>query len=100
MFAVTAGSDAEYGAKLAINREYQILRLKPKHIQPVIMAGIMAGLMTGFVTWLNLGFPANFLQLWGHAFMIAWPIAAGTAFLAIPVSVKLTQKLLSALGAD
>jgi len=73
------------------------MRLKPKHIQPVIMAAIMAGLMTGFVTWLNLGFPDNFLALWLHAFVIAWPIAAGTAFVAIPVSVKLTGKIIAAL---
>ncbi|UCV15511.1 DUF2798 domain-containing protein [Quatrionicoccus australiensis] len=75
-------------------------RLKPKHIQPIIMSGIMAGLMTGFVTWLNLGLPGNFLALWTHAFIVAWPIAACTAFLAIPVSVKLTGRILAWLGAD
>ncbi|MGE5469877.1 MAG: DUF2798 domain-containing protein [Bacteroidota bacterium] len=74
------------------------MKLKPKHIQPIIMAGIMAGMMTGFVTWLNLGFPNNFFSLWGKAFVIAWPLASGAAFLAIPVSVKLTSKIISALG--
>jgi hypothetical protein len=74
------------------------MNLKPKHIQPVIMAGIMAFLMTGFVTWLNLGFPENYLALWMRAFFMAWPIATCAAFLAIPVSVKLTGKILNWLG--
>jgi Protein of unknown function (DUF2798) len=74
------------------------MNLKPKHIQPVIMAGIMACLMTGFVTWLNLGFPENYFALWARAFVIAWPIATCAAFLAIPVSVKLTGKILNWLG--
>jgi hypothetical protein len=74
------------------------MRLKPKHIQPVIMSGIMAGLMTAFVTWLNLGFPENYFSLWGHAFVIAWPLASCAAFVAIPVSVKVTGKILALLG--
>lgn len=76
------------------------MRLKPIHIQPIIMAGIMAGLMTGFVTWLNLGFVPDFLSRWGHAFIVAWPLAACAAFMAIPISVKLTRKMLNALGAE
>jgi ABC-type phosphate/phosphonate transport system permease subunit len=72
--------------------------IKPKHIQPIIMAGIMACLMTGFVTWLNLGFPNDYFTRWMRAFVMAWPIAACAAFLAIPLSVKLTAKFLNWLG--
>lgn len=75
------------------------MQLKPMHIQPVIMSAIMAGLMTGFVTWLNLGIQPDFPARWGHAFIIAWPIATATSFAAIPISVKLTGKIFAALGA-
>lgn len=74
------------------------MNIKPKHIQPVIMAGVMAFLMTGFVTWLNLGLPDDYLSRWMHAFIVAWPLATCAAFLAIPVSVKLTGKILDWLG--
>jgi len=33
--------------------------------------------LTGFVTWLDLGIPANFLQLWG---VNALPITVGLTF--------------------
>ncbi|MDO9600113.1 MAG: DUF2798 domain-containing protein [Azoarcus sp.] len=74
------------------------MKLKPQYIQPVIMAGIMAFLMTGFITWLNLGIPANFLFLWARAFIIAWPLAALAAYIAIPVAQRLTKKIIAALG--
>lgn len=76
------------------------MNLKPKHIQPVLMAGIMAFLMTAFVTWMNLGFPPDYIIRWLHAFLVAWPLAAIAAYIAIPISAKATGKILRALGAD
>lgn len=76
------------------------MRLKPKHIQPVLMAGIMAFLMTAFVTWMNLGFPSDYVSRWLHAFVVAWPLAAIAAYIAIPISARATGKILRALGAD
>lgn len=73
------------------------MRLKAQHIQPVIMAGIMAFLMTAIITWLNLGFPPDYLARWAVAFVIAWPLAAIAAFVAIPVAQRLTKRILAAL---
>ena len=42
-----------------------------RFIFPVLMSGVMAFMMTALVTWLNLGFPADFLARWIHAFVIA-----------------------------
>lgn len=74
------------------------MALQAKHIQPVIMSAVMACLMTGFVTWLNLGLTADFLSRWLHAFALSWPVACAAAFLAIPVSVRLTGKILACLN--
>lgn len=76
------------------------MNLKPRHIQPVLMAGIMAFLMTAFVTWMNLGFPPDFIDRWLHAFVVAWPLAVIAAYIAIPISAKATGKILRALGSD
>jgi hypothetical protein len=76
------------------------MRLKPQHIQPVIMAGIMAFLMTGIVTWLNLGLVPNFVTLWARAFVVAWPFAALAAFIAIPIAQRLTKRIIAALWPD
>ncbi|MBR0567563.1 DUF2798 domain-containing protein [Azoarcus sp. L1K30] len=76
------------------------MRLKPQHLQPVIMAGIMAFLMTGVITWLNLGLPSDFIVRWLHAFIVAWPLASAAAYLAIPVAQKTTKRILAALYGD
>ncbi len=76
------------------------MRLKPQHIQPVIMAGIMAFLMTALITWINLGFPSDYIVLWAKAFVIAWPAAAVAAYIAIPIAQRLTRRILVGLYGD
>ena len=66
---------------------------KAKFIFPVLMAGVMAFLMTGLVTWLNLGFPADFLKRWMTAFIIAWPCAAP------PIGVRLSSHSATGISA-
>lgn len=70
---------------------------KAGYIFPVLMAGIMAFLMTALVTWINLGFPADFLRRWLGAFVVAWPCAACSAFLAIPVARRATAFIVAIL---
>lgn len=74
------------------------MKLKPQHIQPVIMATIMSFLMTAVITLINLGLRPDFLALWARAFVIAWPLAVAAAFIAIPIAVRLTQRILAALA--
>ena len=54
------------------------------------MAAIMAFLMTAVVTYINLGLPPDFLWRWMHAFLVAWPFATLAAFVAVPVSQRVT----------
>lgn len=75
------------------------MQIKPQHVQPVIMSGIMAFLMTAVITWLNLGLPADFLARWLHAFVVAWPLAAVAAFIAIPIAQRASRRIVAALGA-
>ena len=65
------------------------MQLQPKHVQPVVMAGIMA-----FITWLNLGWRPDFFKLWARAFVVAWPVASLAAFVASPIAPKITQAIL------
>ncbi|AOO80659.1 DUF2798 domain-containing protein [Bosea vaviloviae] len=71
---------------------------KARFIFPVLMAGVMAFLMTALVTYLNLGFPPDFVAHWLHAFVIAWPCAAGAAFLAIPLARRGTALIVKVIG--
>jgi Protein of unknown function (DUF2798) len=71
---------------------------KARFIFPVLMAGIMAFLMTALVTWLNLGLPPDFVRHWLAAFAVAWPCAAATAFIAIPVARRATGLIVRIIG--
>lgn len=71
---------------------------KARFIFPILMSGVMAFLMTALVTFLNLGFPPDFLARWLRAFAIAWPCAAVAAFIAIPLARRGTGFIVSIIG--
>ncbi|MBI3774587.1 MAG: DUF2798 domain-containing protein [Gammaproteobacteria bacterium] len=70
---------------------------KARFIQPVVMSGIMAFMMTAAITYMNLGGVADFVARWLHAFVIAWPIAALAASVALPLSQRITRTIVSRL---
>lgn len=57
------------------------------------MTGIIAFVVTLVATLLNLGFGHDFLRQWLSAYALSWPIAACTAFFAIPVARRVTAWL-------
>jgi len=70
------------------------MKLQTRYVQPMVMAAIMAFLMTAFITWLNLGWRADFVWLWLKAFITAWPLASVAAYIAGPIAPRVTQAIL------
>ncbi len=68
---------------------------KAKYIFPVLMSGQMVLMVTCLVTFLNLGLRTDFLGQWMWAFAISWPVAAGAAFIAIPMARRATKILVA-----
>lgn len=68
---------------------------KARIIRPVIVAAIMAFMMTAIITYLNLGFPPDFLKRWMIAYAVAWPFATLAAFVAVPIADRLTKKIIA-----
>ena len=64
----------------------------------VFMTAVMVALVTLIVTWLNLGLVAHFLGEWGRAFIIAWPIAAGAAYVVMPGARALAERIVGEPG--
>jgi hypothetical protein len=62
----------------------------------VFMTAVMVAMVTLIVTWLNLGFVAHFFREWARAFIIAWPIAAGTAYVVMPAARALAERVVRA----
>lgn len=69
-----------------------------RFVFPVLMSGMMAFMMTALVTWLNLGFQADFIARWLYAFTIAWPCAAISAFIAIPLARRATGAIVKMIS--
>jgi hypothetical protein len=62
------------------------------------MSSMMVAMVTLIVTWLNLGLRSDFMVQWGTAYIIAWPIAALTGFLVMPMARRLTTRVMSLIG--
>jgi uncharacterized membrane protein len=68
---------------------------KAKVIFPILMSSVMVFMVTLLVTFLNLGLPTDFLLQWIKAYFIAWPVAATTAYFAMPFARRMTQALVT-----
>ena len=61
----------------------------------LLMSSVMVAMVTLLVTFLNLGLPADFLMQWVKAYLIAWPVAATTAFVVMPPARRLTDRIVA-----
>lgn len=59
----------------------------------LLMSLQLSLLMTAWVTWINLGWSANYYQQWCHAFLLAWPAAALISLFTAPEIHKLSTIL-------
>lgn len=63
-----------------------------------IMTAVMVFMVTLIVTFINLGLRSDFLMQWAKAYIIAWPIAAATAFLVMPAARQTTDAIMRRIG--
>jgi len=73
---------------------------KARFILAATMSSMMVFMVTLIVTYLNLGIPPNFLTQWAKAYIIAWPIAAGTAYLVMPMARRFTTRVVALLDGN
>ena len=66
---------------------------KAKYIFPVIITAIIVFVVSAVVTWSNIGLAVDFMPRWLKAFIIGWPVAAVTAFIAIPYVRRATTSI-------
>ena len=64
---------------------------KAKLIYPVLTAGQMVLMVTLVATYLNLGWRSDFLLYWLKAWLVSLPVAAATAFIAMPLAQRATM---------
>ena len=64
---------------------------KARFIFPVVNTAIIV-FVVSVVAWTNIGFRSDFVGGWMHAFIVGWPVAAVTAFAALPFARALTLR--------
>ena len=71
---------------------------KARLILALLMSSVMVFMVTLLVTYLNLGFAANFLAKWVEAYFIAWPVAAITGHMVMPMARRFTDRVVARIG--
>jgi hypothetical protein len=71
------------------------MQAKARLILALLMSSVMVMMVTLLVTWLNLGLPPDFLMQWVKAYLIAWPVAAATAYVIMPLARQLTDRIVA-----
>jgi hypothetical protein len=70
---------------------------KARFIFPVVITAIITFAVSGALTFFSIGWRNDFVPRWWSAFAIGWPIAASTAYLAIPFAHSLTRRIVAAI---
>ena len=68
-----------------------------RFVFPVVITAIIVFVVSGVLTLFDTGWRNDFVIRWWSAFAIGWPIAAGTAYLAMPFARSLTQRIVAAI---
>jgi Protein of unknown function (DUF2798) len=71
---------------------------KTRLILVLLMSSVMVLMVTLIVTFLNLGLRSDFALQWVKAYLIAWPIAAMTGFVVMPMARRLTDQIVARLN--
>ncbi len=70
---------------------------KAKFVFPIVITAMIVFVVSAVVTLFNIGLRADFVRRWLAAFLVGWPVAAATAYLAIPVARGLTHRIVTVI---
>ncbi len=66
---------------------------KARFIFPIVVTAIIVFIVSAVVTFFNIGLRADFVPRWLAAFVVGWPVAAVTAFCALPFARAVTLRI-------
>jgi uncharacterized protein DUF2798 len=67
---------------------------KARFIFPILITAAVVFVVSAAVTYVNIGFRADFIRRWLTAFCIGWPVASVTAFVVFPFARRVTAILI------
>jgi hypothetical protein len=66
---------------------------KARFVFPIVITAIIVFIVSAVVTFFNIGLRADFVPRWLSAFLVGWPVAAVTAFVALPFARAVTLRI-------
>jgi len=66
---------------------------KVRALTGALMTLVICVIVTFVATMLAVGFDPDFLRQWAKAFVVAWPIAAVTAYFVLPGARRIAERL-------
>ncbi|MGO2353837.1 MAG: DUF2798 domain-containing protein [Marinomonas foliarum] len=67
--------------------------MKHRILFAILMSFTLSLVMSAWITFLNIGARADFIELWMHFWVLAWPAAGIISFIAGPFLHGLAHKL-------
>jgi hypothetical protein len=68
---------------------------KAKFIFPILATALVVFVASAAVTYVNIGLRVDFVRRWLAAFMVGWPVAAVTAYVAFPFVRHATARIVA-----
>ena len=66
---------------------------KARFVFPIVITAIIVFIVSAVVTFFNIGLRPDFVPRWLSAFLVSWPLAAATAFFALPFARAMTMRI-------
>ncbi|MDR3423213.1 MAG: DUF2798 domain-containing protein [Xanthobacteraceae bacterium] len=73
---------------------------KARIVFPIVATALVVFVVSAVVTFVNIGFRADFARRWLTAFIIGWPIASLTGYIAFPFVRRVTVRILNFLEGE
>ena len=68
---------------------------RARFILAATQSSMMVFMVTMVATYLNLGLRSDFVLQWAKSYIVAWPIAAGMAYLVTPMAQRFTNRVIN-----
>jgi hypothetical protein len=66
---------------------------KARFIFPILATAVIVFVVSAVVTFVNIGFRADFVRRWLSAFIVGWPVASVAAYVALPFVSRATMRI-------
>jgi len=68
---------------------------KARFVFPILATGVVVFAASAAVTYVNIGFHVDFVRRWLSAYIVGWPVAAVTAYIAFPFVRGATTRIVA-----